>query len=300
MSGDNIPVKSWKASLHGGHSSRYCDHAHSTLEEILDAAITFGYTTFGVTEHAPRIDPELLFTEELAMGWTVETLDRSFQDYAVELDALVARYAGRLEILKGFEAEVAPADRYAEVMRTYKERFGFDYMVGSVHYVGGLIVDYTPEHFRRAAEQYGGLEGLGAAYYQAVADMVHKLKPDVIGHFDLISLGYPDPADAETPRIRRSAFEALEIIRDYGAILDINTAGYRKGLGRPFPASVHLRAARDLDIPVCFGDDSHRTEHVGAGLEDARRYLLQNGYEHVTVLERGTSGLNRRQLRLDG
>jgi hypothetical protein len=32
-------------SLHGGHSREYCDHARSTLREILEAAVACGYDT---------------------------------------------------------------------------------------------------------------------------------------------------------------------------------------------------------------------------------------------------------------
>ncbi len=298
MTNNNVPRQPWKASLHGGHSSGYCDHAQSTLEEIIEAALAFGYTVFGVTEHAPRVEAQHLFAEEAALGWTVDTLDRLFRDYAVELDRLTARYADRLHILKGFEADVVPVDRYPELMRGYKETFGFDYIVGSVHYVGGIIVDYTPEFFEQAAEASGGLEALGVAYYRTVADMAGRLKPDVVGHFDFIRRGFPDEASAFSPPIHRAALEALEAIRDEKAILDVNTAGFRKGMGSPFPGPVYLRAARDMGIGVCFGDDSHQVAHVGAGIEDARTCLLECGHEQITVLERGAKGLNRRNVPL--
>ncbi len=298
MTKSDIPRQLWKASLHGGHSSGYCDHAQSTLEEIIEAALAFGYTTFGVTEHAPRVEAQHLFAEETAMGWTVDTLDRLFRDYAAELDRLTARYADRLGILKGFEADVVPVDRYPQIMRGYKEALNFDYIVGSVHYVGGIIVDYTPEFFEQAAEASGGLEALGIAYYRTVADMVCRLKPDVVGHFDFIRRGFPDETSAFSPPIRRAALEALEVIRDANAILDVNTSGFRKGVGSPFPGPVYLRAARDMDIGVCFGDDSHQVAHVGAGIEAARTCLLECGYEHITVLERASNGLNRHKASL--
>ncbi len=140
----------WRASFHGGHSAAYCDHARSPLRAVLDAAIARGLWAFGVTEHAPRVEPHRLYDEERAMGWTVETLAEKFAAYARELDALAAEYAGRLEVLKGFEAEVVPEGGWLELTRQWRERYGFDYVVGSIHYVAGHIIDYRREHYLRA------------------------------------------------------------------------------------------------------------------------------------------------------
>jgi hypothetical protein len=34
-------------SLHGGHSGDFCEHGADSLREMLDAAVSFGYSTFG-------------------------------------------------------------------------------------------------------------------------------------------------------------------------------------------------------------------------------------------------------------
>ena len=116
--------EAWRVSLHGGHSSGYCDHAADPLARLLDAAVAGGMAVFGVTEHCPRVEPERLYEEERALGWTVETLDRLFRQYAAELDRIIPEYAGRLEVLKGFEAEVVPEDRYVSLAREWREELG--------------------------------------------------------------------------------------------------------------------------------------------------------------------------------
>lgn len=288
----------WRASLHGGHSSAYCDHASSTLEEMLDAAVAAGMSVFGVTEHAPRVEPERLYDEELALGWTVEYLDDLFGWYAAELDRLIPRYADRLAVLKGFEAEIVPVGRYKEVMTDLRERLGFDYIVGSVHYVAGHIIDYKEERFARAVAACGGIEAACVQYYRNVAEMAETLRPEVVGHFDLVRQRFDDDDSAAPPAVRRAALEALEAVRDCGAILDINTGGLRKGFGHPYPAPWIVGAAHGMGIPMCFGDDSHSAAQVGYGLDTARDYLLALGVNSVTVLEPGTAGLNRRAVPL--
>jgi histidinol-phosphatase (PHP family) len=288
----------WNVSLHGGHSRAYCDHADSTLEELLDAAVARGMTVYGVTEHAPRVEAHRLYDEEIALGWDVATLDRMFSAYARTLEALQARYAGRLDVVRGFEAEVIPEDRYVDVMLGYREQYRFEYLVGSVHWVAGHIIDYRREHFEAALESCGGLEALAVRYYETVAEMARALRPEVLGHFDLIRKYAPDEASIATPSIRAAASAALDAIRDAGCILDINTAGYRRGFGRPYPAPWILEAVRERGIPCCFGDDSHSVAQVGAGIAEARQYLIDHGVDEVIVLRHVDGRLERGRVPL--
>lgn len=289
----------WKVSLHGGHSGAYCDHATGSLIEVLEAAIAFGYATFGVTEHAPRVHEKFLFDEEIRRGWGVAKLADMFDAYATELAELVGKYAGRLEVLRAFEAEAVPDDSYPELMLSYRERYGFDYMVGSVHHIHEIIIDGPPELFQEAARLVGGLEALAVAYYDSVARMVRALRPEVVSHLDLIRRNAPAPEAVETPRARDAAFRALDAVAEVGAILDLNTAGIRKGLGCPYPRPWLVREAHARGIPFCFGDDSHSPEQVGFGLDAARAYLVENGVRNITSLTRRDNAIVRKLVPLD-
>ncbi len=137
----------------------------------------------------------------------------------------------------------------------------------------------------------GGPEGLAVAYYATIERMVEALRPDVIGHFDLIKLNVGpagfDPSALTTPRAVAAAERALEAIRGCNGILDLNTAGWRKGLPEPYPAPWVVSRAAAMGIPFCFGDDSHRPSQVGYGIERARDYLLENDVETITSIEQG-------------
>ncbi|MCS7311015.1 MAG: hypothetical protein NZ741_12430, partial [Armatimonadetes bacterium] len=95
----------------------------------------------------------------------------------------------------------------------------------------------------------------------------------------------------DTPPIRRAAEQALEAIRAVGSILEVNTAGYRKGLGEPYPAPWLVQMGARMGIGFCFGDDSHQVQQVGFGIEQAREYLLGLGVRTVTVLVREGNAL---------
>ncbi|HUG43059.1 MAG TPA: histidinol-phosphatase, partial [Acidobacteriota bacterium] len=259
----------------------------------LDAAVRVGYSIFGVTEHAPRGEERFLYPSELEKGYTVERLEAEFQAYSEAIDSLRRRFGGRMTLLKGFEAEVVPHDRYVERMGDYRDRFGFEYMVGSVHHIGDVQIDGSAELFSKAVQLAGGLEALAVRYYETVAEMIRCLRPEVVAHFDLVRRNAPPGAALDSPAIRKAARSALEIARDCDSILDLNTAGYRKGLGGPYPDSWIVRMASEMGLGFCFGDDSHSVSDVGAGLEEARDYLLQHGVDRIRVLNRVAGGLRK-------
>ena len=276
----------WRVSLHGGHSGEFCEHATGRLSEILEAAVAAGYHTFGVSEHAPRSESRFLYGSEKEKRFTVARLQRDFEAYAGAVQELSEQFAERLVVLRGFEAEVVPAQSYREKMLGHHQRFEFDYMVGSVHYVDEISIDSEQAEFERAAEACHGLEALAVRYYETVAGMVTALKPDVVGHFDLIRKNAGPEFSSGTPEISHAAINALEAVREHGCILDLNTAGYRKGLGSPYPAPWLVERANQMGIPFCLGDDSHSPGQVGAGIDEARQYLLNNGVGAVTVMTR--------------
>lgn len=289
----------WMVSLHGGHSSEFCDHAQSPLREVLESAVRAGYHTFGVTEHAPRVEARFLYPNEVALGWDVPKIVADFERYAQTLPILVEQFADRLVVLRGFEIEVVPAASYVQLMQEYRRRYQFEYIVGSVHYVDEISIDGSVEDFQRAMEACGGLEPLVIRYYRTVTQMVEALRPEVVAHLDLIKLHGNRFGSLDTPAIRRAAQEALEAVRDTSGILEVNTAGYRKGLGEPYPASWLVQTAHRMGIGFCFGDDSHCVEQVGFGIDMAREHLLRNGVSSVTVLTREDGGITRKVVPLE-
>ncbi len=288
----------WRVSLHGGHSGEFCEHATGTLREVLEAAVEAGYDVFGVSEHAPRSESRFVHDTELEKGYDVERLEREFAEYGAQVRKLAEEFSDRLTVLRGFEAEIVPEVSFREEMPAHRERHQFDYMVGSVHYVEEISVDGTPAEFERLVETCGGIEETAVRYYRNVARLVEALKPEVVGHLDLIRRNAPPDATLDTPRIRAAADEALEAVRAEDAILDLNTAGWRKGLGNPYPEPWLVKRAHSMGIGCCFGDDSHGARDVGAGIDDARQYLLVNGVGRIRRLTRQEGVISREWIEL--
>jgi histidinol-phosphatase (PHP family) len=281
----------WRISLHGGHSGEFCEHAEGTLRSVVEAAVAAGLTTFGLSEHAPRSEDRFLYPTERRKGFTVERLQSDFDAYVAEAKTLAREFSDRVEILVGFEAEVVPAASYVDEMLGIREKYALEYMVGSVHHVGEIQIDGTTEEFHDAVAESGGIESLAVRYYDTVAEMVAQLKPEVVGHLDLIRRNTPADANLETAAIVAAADRALEAVKESRAILDLNTAGWRKGLGNPYPAPWLVRRANQLGIGFCFGDDSHSGTQVGHGIDRAREYLLELGVTSIRSLCRSQDGI---------
>jgi histidinol-phosphatase (PHP family) len=291
-------VTPWKVSLHGGHSGEFCDHAVGTLREVIEAAIAKGFKTYGISEHAPRHGERYVYANEKALGWTLEKILADFEAYGKAIFALADEYADRITILRGYEIEVVPHDRYREIMLGYRNRYRFDYMIGSVHYMHDISIDSTVEEFEQVLATCGNLEALALEYYASVGAMIEALNPEVVGHLDLVRKNGHLYGPLDTPAIRKAAEQTLEVARAHDCILDLNTAGWRKGLDSPYPAPWLLQRAHAMGIPVCFGDDSHGPDLVGAGIEQARDYLLQHGVKSITALQRDCDTISRNVVSL--
>jgi histidinol-phosphatase (PHP family) len=120
--------------------------------------------------------------------------------------------------------------------------------------------------------------------------MTEAIRPEVVGHFDLprlFSNGHPVHGD---PSVRAAQDEALTVIAEADALLEVNTSGYRKGLEGPYPEAGVIRRALELGVPFTLSDDSHHVDHVGAHLEETREYLLGAGVRSIACLGRASDG----------
>jgi len=276
-------------SYHGGHSGEFCGHAKGKLEAVVVRAIEAGFTHYGLSEHCPRYRDQDLYGEELAAGLTPERLLAAFRAYIDEAFALRERYAERIQLLVGFETERLPPGDWLARMRELRALAPFEYVIGSVHDLDGVWVDYKREVTDELAERVGGRARMQALYFDAVADMVRALRPDVVGHIDLIRKFEGDGASID-PAAWPHLDAALEAVRDAGAALDVNCGASRRGLSPVYPLPAILKRARAMNIGVTLGDDGHGAHDVGVGLDTCMRAITDAGYRELRYLARDQDG----------
>ena len=265
-----------RISLHGGHSGQFCDHARDTLEEIVAAYHRAGFECVGLTEHMPPMTDAGLYPDEAELGRTAAWMQERFTAYVAEARRLAHEYAGRLRVLVGMEGEWYPG--CGEWVERLRERHALDYVVGSVHHVRGVCFDFSRESYGRAVSLCGGLAAIYADYFDAQLEMMQALKPEVVGHIDLIRLHDPDYRKTlARPEIWGRMVRNLEWIRESGAVLDVNARALMKGQPEPYVCRPIMEAASEMGIRFAYGDDAHGATDVGFGFEQVGAMLAAAG-----------------------
>ena len=252
--------------------STLCD-GKNTLQEMASAACAQGLTTLGFTGHSHTpIDREYCMSP------------RRTALYKATIAKLKAEYKGKVDILCGIEW-----DQFSDDKRT-----GYDYWIGSVHYLHGANtgkyyeIDFRKQDLQACIDADFGGDGLAAAeaYFRAVAE-VAALRPDILGHIDLIKKLNRDGDffDEEAPRYRAAAMGALEAARDAACLLEVNTGAVFRGYRSDFyPSDWLLRAWQQMGGRVIITADAHSTDGLTFGYEEAARQVKAAGFGAVQVL----------------
>lgn len=251
--------------------------------DVVQAAVERGFTHYGLSEHCPRDDVKFLYPEEVAGG--PARLAELFDDYMKEARAAQQAFADRIDVLVGFETERLPLQSWAARMEGLRQRYQPDFIIGSVHDVDGIWVDYSAEMTEQAAQACGGRDALHIKYFAALTDLVVTLRPEVVGHLDLVRK-FDGPHAAFSDAALREAERTLEAIASVGAVLDVNPGAHRRGLSPVYPLPTLLKSARRMGVGVTLGDDGHGPHDVGVGLDACMNAIANAGYREVRYLAR--------------
>ena len=189
-----------------------------------------------------------------------------------------------MDILCGIEWDQFSDDKLA----------GYDYWIGSVHYLHGAHtgkyyeIDFRKQDLRSCIDEDFGGDGLAAAeaYFRAVAEVAAR-RPDILGHIDLIKKLNRDGDffDEEAPRYRAAALGALEAARDAACLLEVNTGAVFRGYRDDFyPSDWLLRQWAGMGGKVIITADAHSTDGLTFGYEQAAAQVKAAGFGSVQVL----------------
>jgi histidinol-phosphatase (PHP family) len=261
-------------SVHGGHSAQFCNHAKNSLEQIVRKYIDEGYTWVGITEHMPPLSESFVYPEEISAGLNVGSLNTRFADYITTCRQLQLRYAHQIEIFVGFETETYSGS--LDYTKQLISRYQPDYIVGSVHHVMDTLFDYSPAFYEQAVDRCGGLDNMYLNYFDQQYEMINVLKPQVVGHFDIIRL-YDSNYRSQMvkPKIWEKIKRNLNLVKQLGLILDFNLRPLSREEKEPYLSAPILKEACQLGIDIVPGDDSHGVDDIGMNMHWAIE-LLEN------------------------
>jgi histidinol-phosphatase (PHP family) len=238
------------------------------VDRYLAAAAEVGIEELGVSEHIHR------FTQALDIWRHPWWRDQARDD----IDAYCEFVRGT-PLRLGIEADFVPAalDRTA----TFLER-DFDYVVGSVHFLGDDAVDHQGwdvwEHAGADPDE------VWRRYFEALAECARCGLFDILAHPDLVKVwGRARPLPTRDPRHYYEP--AIEAIAESGIAVEVSTAGLRKPVGELYPSLAFAEMCVEAGASFALSSDAHLPEQVGFGYDRAEQFLRDLGVGEICVFE---------------
>lgn len=244
--------------------STWCD-GKATPEEMVRGAIEKGFTELGFSSHAMLpADP---------YDWTLTA--KTLVPYGDEIRALAARYADRIRIRCGVEADYVQGactpDRGAyAALRP-------DYVIGSVHFAvapdgAWVAVDNTPEELQKGiADHFGGsAEALVRAYFDQQRTMAARHDFDVIGHPDLVRKfnGRLGCFDESAAWYREELARTAEAFAASGKLVEVNTGAISRGwMTDAYPSAAFRDELRVRGVRFVLSSDAHSVEGLDCAFD---------------------------------
>ncbi len=239
------------------------------VDRYLEAAGEAGIAELGVSEHVYRFEAALDVWEH-----------PFWREYAIgDLDAY-CEFVRTTPLRLGLEMDFIPGreDRIANLLDGRE----FDYVVGSVHFVGNSAVDDDEYDIWDGARDP---DKIWSRYFETMSELVRSGLYDIVAHPDLVKHwghGRPQPT-----RDLRFHYEPLvEAIADTGIAVEVSTAGWRKPVDELYPSDAFAEMCVDAGAAFALSSDAHRPEDVGYEYDRAVAKMRDWGVGELVVFER--------------
>jgi histidinol-phosphatase (PHP family) len=236
------------------------------VDAYCERAVEMGLAGIVFTDHV-ELDPG-------GKGYRMYDYDRARAD----VEEARERYPG---LHLGLGVEVTYLRSLEGEIREFLRNKEFDVVMGSLHQVGG--VDCSDPRARAAVES-GGFDRreIVRAYFAELEAAVESGLFDVLGHVDVfLRLGADLWRYADGEIAGRMA-EVLSLAVGAGVGIEVNTSGYRHGVGHPHPGPSTLIAYRRAGgTVITLGSDAHRVSHLARDFAAVPQMLRHLGFGEV-------------------
>ncbi|MEA2492428.1 MAG: histidinol-phosphatase family [Thermoleophilaceae bacterium] len=241
----------------------------ANAERYREAAEERGIAELGVAEHIYRFRQAL------------DVWDHPFwREYAFDdLDAYCGFVREETDLKLGIEADFIPGRE--DRTRNLLEARDWDYVVGSIHFVGNESLD-TEEFsiWTRTASP----DRVWKRYFEMLGEAARSGLFDILAHPDLVKVWGKDRPLPEGD-LRRFYYPAMEVIADCDVAIEVSTAGLRKPVGEIYPAPAFVEMAIDAGKPFALSSDAHSPDLLGHEYEKALELLDSMGVKEIAVFE---------------
>jgi histidinol-phosphatase (PHP family) len=250
-------------------SARAADHfTQENIARYVEAAREAGVTDLGCAEHMYR------FTEALTVWrhpfwdeWAIDDIDQYVE--AVKASPIKLGIEG--DYVLGAE----------EKLETLLGSRPFDYVVGSVHFLGDHSLD-TEDYTIWDGTQ--DADDIWRRYFETLASAARSGLFDILAHPDLVKVwGRAGRFPSVDPKTMYEP--AIEAIAESGIAVEVSTAGLRKGVGEIYPAPAFMEMCVDAGAVFALSSDAHEPGQIGFRYADALAFLAEHGVEEIAVFE---------------
>ena len=145
------------------------------------------------------------------------------------------------------------------------------------------IDPYYPEYYQGRSEDQAYRE-----YFESILENLAVFDCfDVYGHIDYVVRYGPNRNQYYTyEKFADLLDEILRAIIQKGKGIEINTGGFKYGLGHPNPTEAVLKRYRELGGEIItIGADAHKPEHVAYDFQKVPDILQEAGFKYYTVFQ---------------
>jgi histidinol-phosphatase (PHP family) len=233
----------------------------------LEAAREAGVGELGCSEHVYR------FKQALEL-WRHPFWEEQARD---DLDAY-CEFVRATPLRLGIEMDFIPGaeDRTANLLA----RGGYDYVVGSVHFLDLGAVDHEGWDIW---EREGDPDAVWRRYFETLAEAARSGLFDILAHPDLVKFWGPERAPERDPRFYYEP--AVEAIAETGVAVEVSTAGLRKPIAEIYPAPALAEMCVDAGTAFALSSDAHVPEDIGRDYDRAVEAMRGWGIDEIAVFE---------------
>jgi histidinol-phosphatase (PHP family) len=241
------------------------------VERYRSAAAERGIEELGVSEHVYRFRQALdLWRHPL---W-LENANDDLDEYCEFVRSTPLRLGVECDFVPGAEGRTA----------AMLEARDFDYVVGSVHFVGDGDAAVDHDGFDVWEAPDASAEEIWSRYFDHFGRCASSGLFDILAHPDLVKVwgrGRPLPEGD----LRRFYEPAVEAIVEGGSAVELSTAGLRKPVGELYPARAFAELVVEAGVPFALSSDAHLPEQIGFRYDDALAFLDDLGVGEIAVFE---------------
>ena len=255
--------------------SVFSSDGKAAMEEMIEQGILLGLKTICFTDHMDYDVPnQYKYTFEL-----------NTDDYIAKLEEMKEKYKSRIEILTGIELGYQP--QVIDRMKALVEKYPFDFIINSVHVIDHMD-PYYPDYWENRSEE----DGLLRCFHMVKESCENFQDYHVCGHIDYIVRYAPSSKinykEYSYPYYADVIDEILKTVIKHGKGIELNTSGYKYGLGHPHPKAEVIKRYKELGGEIItIGSDAHQPEHLCHDFEKAEGLLKECGFRYYAVFREG-------------